>query len=99
MYRPPATPANKFSEALEAVDKWIEVLENKLGKSPNLFTAGDFNFPGMGSWTVHDMDTMTTNASIRANNSKDLGNTSEQIKKLVETINKNCFYTSSGSSN
>ena len=62
LYRPPATPACKFLEAIEVVSDWIDKVETKAGKSPNIFATGDFNFPGMCSWTPSDMDAAVTKA-------------------------------------
>ena len=91
VYRPPAVPAIKFSEALIKIDNWIEDLEKILGKTPNIIVSGDFNFPGMGTWTTTDMDYSATNASTRAVNTNMLGNSSIQVKKLIDTVHKNAF--------
>ena len=88
LYRPPDTPARKFIEALVAVDDWIDKLETKIGKAPNILTSGDFNFPGMGSWTTNDMDSSTTKAAIRAVNKGEIGNVSDQVKNLIDIVHK-----------
>ena len=91
LYRPPDTPAQKFVEALAVTDKWIDLIIKKRKKIPNIFFARDFNFPVMGQWTVHDMDSSTSKATTRAAKTKDLGNTSDQISKLIDIIHNNAF--------
>ena len=88
IYRPPATPAAKFTEAINVIDKWIVEIENKLAKTPNIFIAGDLNFPGMGAWSSKDMDSASTNAITRANKTGDLGNNINQVRKLIDIVTK-----------
>ena len=63
-------------------------METKVGKSPNIFATGDFNFPGMSSWTPSDMDAAVSKAATRTINAGEIGCVSEQVKKLVEVIKK-----------
>ena len=91
IYRPPDTPARKFADAMKIVEDWSENLEAKRGKVPNFFITGDFNFPEMGSWTTVDMDSSSSKAATRATNKGDIGNASDQIKTLIDTVDKNAL--------
>ena len=91
LYRPPDTPAKKFIEALATIDDWINKMETKIGKAPNIITSGDFNFPGMGSWSNSDMDISATRAATRALNKGEIGNASDQIKNLIDIVQKHAL--------
>ena len=57
-----------------------------MGKMPTLIISGDFNLPGLKSWTVEDMLRASANSSARAENNVRIGADREQVAKLVDLV-------------
>jgi hypothetical protein len=65
IYRPPSCPTNKFKEAIDNVNTWLEQFEKHGQLFPNLILNGDLNFKSMNYWEPHNINNLRDRAQNR----------------------------------
>ena len=91
IYRPPDCPAKLFTDGLNKIEDWLNKLEVKLDKTPNIILAGDLNFPSMKTWSPEDITKVKNNYKAKDDNTIPIGNEKEQIFKLLDMITERAF--------
>jgi hypothetical protein len=83
VYRPPSCPVNKFKEAIDSINMWLERFENHGQLFPNLILNGDLNFKSMNFWEPQDIHNLRDRAYIRT-----LSVDNQQALLLLELIDQ-----------
>jgi exonuclease III len=83
VYRPPSCPINKFKEAIDCINTWLELFENHGQLFPNLILNGDLNFKSMNFWESHDIYNLRDRAHIRT-----LSIDSQQALLLLDLVDQ-----------
>ena len=88
VYRPPACPTEKFSEALLYLTNWIHKIEEDSKTTPVIVIGGDFNFPFLQAWTTEDIEDVSSNTSARLQSNSAIGSDRSQAANMIDFLNE-----------